>query len=275
MKDPVVGPGNDDHHVSSLLQELAPPALPAHRLSAGVLWLTWPPIRCGQGEQQQGDHDVHAHRPRGFLGRRFHAPRRLTVLDIAMLYETAIIILKGRPGPVHRGVGQEHRVAPWPIVPMPPLAPHHGVDGGGLEVTAVGVPPMFGRPLRIIRRQPDNPHDLGLQPLGRRGVAGPMPYRMRPAPDGHAFTGSGLGLGVHRHRHGVFRRYPNKEIVLIEPPQIGALPKPLINDHRMPTSMASQVGPSLRHQGSHGQHCMRLDRHHLPTRRGGRGVFTR
>ena len=40
----------------------------------GVVLLTLQPVRRRQGEHQQGEQDVHAHRPRGFLGRMLQTP---------------------------------------------------------------------------------------------------------------------------------------------------------------------------------------------------------
>ena len=47
LKHTVVPLGTPDHLIAGLLQELAPPALPAHGLPAGRLPLTRQPIRCG------------------------------------------------------------------------------------------------------------------------------------------------------------------------------------------------------------------------------------
>jgi hypothetical protein len=57
---------------------LAPPALPTDGLSSRFHLLALQPIRRGQGEHQQGKHNVHAHRPHGFLGRMRQTPLLLT-----------------------------------------------------------------------------------------------------------------------------------------------------------------------------------------------------
>jgi hypothetical protein len=53
-KDAVIPLGTHDPLVPALLQELAPPALPAHRLFPQGGLLIRPPLRRGQGEQAQG-----------------------------------------------------------------------------------------------------------------------------------------------------------------------------------------------------------------------------
>src|SRR5262245_2920958 len=71
--------GNDDDVVSGLLQELAPPTLPADGCSSRVGLLTRPPVLGRPGTHQPGDHDVHAPRPRVLLQGMLHTPRqRLT-----------------------------------------------------------------------------------------------------------------------------------------------------------------------------------------------------
>src|SRR5512132_4296512 len=85
MKDAVVALGKDDDQIPHLLQELAAPALPADGLSPGVLLLTLPSIGGCQGEHEQGEHHVPAHRPRGFLGWMLPTPLLLTLFDTAIL----------------------------------------------------------------------------------------------------------------------------------------------------------------------------------------------
>jgi hypothetical protein len=85
MKDAVGVLGKDDDQIPGLLQELAAPALPTDGLSPGVLLLTLPPIGGCQGEQQQSEHHMHAHRPRCFLGRMRQTPLLLTLFDTAIL----------------------------------------------------------------------------------------------------------------------------------------------------------------------------------------------
>lgn len=73
-KDAVAVLGKDDDLVPVLCQELAPPALPAEGLPPGVGLLALQPVSGRQGEQQQGKHDVHAHRSRGFFGWMLQTP---------------------------------------------------------------------------------------------------------------------------------------------------------------------------------------------------------
>ena len=125
MKDAVAILRKDDDLVPALLQELTSPALPADWLSPGGLSRTWPPLGRGHGAPQPGAPDGHAHRPRRVLGRRLQTPRRLTLLDRALLAQTAVgIIVERLPGLVHRGMGAADGCAPRPIhVTVPRAAP--------------------------------------------------------------------------------------------------------------------------------------------------------
>jgi hypothetical protein len=165
-----------------VLQELAAPAWPADRLSAGSLWRTRPPISRRQGAQQPCDHNVHAPRPRGCLGGRHHTPRRLARLETAGLDATARLSrITGPTGLVSRSLGQEERLACRPNSAMVPRADHDRVQGGGREGAAVRLAPGLGRPLPRVGTQPGKAADCGLQPLGAGGCAGSLPHRMRPA----------------------------------------------------------------------------------------------
>jgi len=145
MKDPIIALGKHDDFLPCLLQELAPPALPAHRLPAHRLALTRQAIGRGQAAHQQREHHRHPYDARGFLQRMAQLPRWLGFLDTLGLKQTPlVIVIKGLPGRLgHRGMGQVHGVAPWPIVLPLPLAHDHGIDGVGLEGAAVGVAPML------------------------------------------------------------------------------------------------------------------------------------
>src|SRR2546430_2421239 len=68
MENSMVTLGKDDDLLPRLLEELAPPALPAHRFPAQGLPLTLQPIRGRQREQQHGEHHMYPHRPFVFLG---------------------------------------------------------------------------------------------------------------------------------------------------------------------------------------------------------------
>jgi hypothetical protein len=172
MKDGIATLGKDDDVIAGLLQELATPAFPTDRLVPRVGLRTLQTIRRRQGEHQQGKQHVDAHGPRGFLRRMFQTPLLLTLLDTAMLDRTAVIIvIEGLPGVLHRGIRQQDGFAPWAIIPPVPLAHDHGIDGVGLKVPAGVVTPMLRSPILVIGRQPNDPHDLRLQPLGPGGVA--------------------------------------------------------------------------------------------------------
>jgi len=74
MKDAVAVLSKDNHLVPHLLQEPKPPA---DRLTRGAFLLTLQPVRRGQGEQQQGEHDMDPHRS-GQIGPFVRARCRLT-----------------------------------------------------------------------------------------------------------------------------------------------------------------------------------------------------
>ena len=74
MKDAVVPFGKDEHLVAGLLQEPASPALPADRLSALGRAFTLQTVCRGQGEHQQGEHDMHPHGPGVVLRRMPQVP---------------------------------------------------------------------------------------------------------------------------------------------------------------------------------------------------------
>ena len=118
--DAVVALGTHDDLVPVLLEELAPPALPAHRLRPGFNCCTPQPIGRRQPEQEPGQHDVNPHGPRRVLRRRAQAPWLLAFLDTAVLEETALIVVsKGFQRRLHGGMRQEHGVAPRPtVLPM-------------------------------------------------------------------------------------------------------------------------------------------------------------
>jgi hypothetical protein len=104
MKDAVGAFGKDDDQIPRVPEEPAAPALPADGFSPGFLLLTLQPVRGGQGEQQQGEHDVHAYRPGSFLGWTLQTPLLLTLLDTAILDQTRVIVVVERlQGFVDRG----------------------------------------------------------------------------------------------------------------------------------------------------------------------------
>ena len=86
-KDAIVALGTHDDLVPVLLEELAPPALPAHRLRPGFNFFTPQPRGRRQPEQEQGTHDVNPHGPLRFLGRMPQVPLLLGFLDAAVLNE--------------------------------------------------------------------------------------------------------------------------------------------------------------------------------------------
>ncbi|MGH8069372.1 MAG: hypothetical protein ACRERE_29880, partial [Candidatus Entotheonellia bacterium] len=99
-----------------------------------------------------------------------------TGLDAA----TVILVIAGVPRLLHRGLGQEHRVAARAVVPPRPLAPHDRlVQPGGTRLMR---PPLGaqGRPRQPCRRVDGYPCD-GQGPL-RAGID---PHDRLPAVDGH------------------------------------------------------------------------------------------
>src|SRR5215510_6022165 len=126
MKDAVAALRKDDDVVPSLLAELTAPALPADGLAPDFLLLTWQPVGGCQGEQQQGEQDVDAYRPPGFLRGMLQIPLRLGFFDTAILDQTAVIIVVERlQGLVHRGIGQEDRFTRRAIRMSVPLTDNH------------------------------------------------------------------------------------------------------------------------------------------------------
>jgi hypothetical protein len=94
-----------------------------------------------------------------------------------VLHEAAVIvILKRLPRLVHRGLGQQHRLAPRPIILAPSLADDHGMQGVGLAVATVGLTPVLRRARRIIGGQPRDPPTS----VSRRAVRAvwPGPWRL-------------------------------------------------------------------------------------------------
>jgi hypothetical protein len=143
--------GKHDDQGTGLLHELTPPALPADGLTPSGLVLTRQSIGGGQGQHEARHQDRHSHAPRGFLRRMPQHPRLLRVLDAAMLEQTAVVsIIQGRQGLSYRSGGQEHRVAPWPIVTPLPLAHDHGMDRVGLNVAPVVLAPVLRRAIRVL-----------------------------------------------------------------------------------------------------------------------------
>src|SRR5919108_3420184 len=199
MKDAVIALGKHDDLLPSPLQELAPPALPADRLTPPVLALTLQPICGGQREHQQREQDMHSHRALSFLGRMPQFPLLLGFLDAAVLNQTAVVIVIKRPqGLVHRGVGQEDHFACWAIVPTMPLAHHHGIDRVGSKVPAVALAPTLRCAILVVGGQPGDAQDLGLPPLGPRRSALPMTGGMHMATDGDLFPRGRLRSCVRR-----------------------------------------------------------------------------
>jgi hypothetical protein len=67
MKDAIAPLGKHYHLLPRLLQELAAPALPAHRLSAHGVALTLQPIRRRQGKHQQGEQHMMLESQQGMI----------------------------------------------------------------------------------------------------------------------------------------------------------------------------------------------------------------
>jgi hypothetical protein len=206
MKD-AIGPSHKDNHsVPRLLQELAPPALPTDGFTPHGFLLTLQAIGGGQHEHQQRAHHMHPHRSVMFLRGMTQVPLLFGGLDAAVLDEAAIIIVIKRPqGCVHRGVGQEHRVAPWAIVPTIPLAHHHGIDRVGLEGPAVVVTPLLNCAIVVVGGQPSDPDHLRLQSFGPGRFALAVADGVHPTADRDPFPRCRLRPGIRRHRHVRFR----------------------------------------------------------------------
>jgi hypothetical protein len=85
MKEAISTLGKDDHLISGLLDDWAPPAQPTHGLAAHRLLFTLQAIRDGQGAHEQGEDDMHPHCPLGFLRRMLQLPLLLGFFDAAVL----------------------------------------------------------------------------------------------------------------------------------------------------------------------------------------------
>jgi hypothetical protein len=77
------------------------------------------------------------------------------------------------------------------------LAHDHRIDGIGLEVPAVVVPPVHRSRILVIGDQPGDPHDFRLQPLGPSGFVLAIADGMHPSAHGNAFANGSLGSGIH------------------------------------------------------------------------------
>jgi hypothetical protein len=98
-----------------LLQELASPALPADVPACGGLALIRPPIRGGQGDQQQGEDHEDPHRLFVFLRGMAQLLRLLTRLATTVLNQTAIIVvIKRLQRRVLGGMSQKDSFPPGP-----------------------------------------------------------------------------------------------------------------------------------------------------------------
>src|SRR5262249_57899640 len=118
----------------------------------------------------------------GLLGGMLQTPLRLTLFETAVLAQTAVVgVVERLPRRRHRGLGQEDRVAPRPLVPMMPRADPHGRDAVGVEIPAAVGAPRLRRPILVIGRQPGDAHHYRLQPLGPGGPALALASRRHPA----------------------------------------------------------------------------------------------
>src|SRR5262245_29730820 len=103
MKDAVPALGKHNDLVAGLLEDLAPPPLPAHRLSSHRYPLTAQPVGHGQGKHQEGEQDMDPYGSPCFLGRMAQVPLLLGLFDTAVLDEAAlIIVIKGVQRLLHR-----------------------------------------------------------------------------------------------------------------------------------------------------------------------------
>jgi hypothetical protein len=93
MKDAVGTLGEDEYFLSGLLQELAPPPLPADRLTLQRVLRTLQAIRSGQGDQEQGEDEMPLHCPVIFLGWMAQVPLLWACLDTAMLDQAPVVIV--------------------------------------------------------------------------------------------------------------------------------------------------------------------------------------
>jgi hypothetical protein len=189
MKDPIVALNRHDDLCTRLRQELTPPALPPGGEPVGCLPLTLQPIGHGQSKQEQGEHDVHPHRPLGFLEWMAQGSLFLGFFDAAIFDQAAfIVVIKWLHGFCDRGVGQEDGCSPGPIVPPMPSARDDGIDEVALETTAIRVDSLLGRPILVIGGQHCDADDLRFQAFGVHGLALPMAYRVDPSADRNAIV---------------------------------------------------------------------------------------
>ena len=108
-----------------------------------------------------------------------------------------------------------------------PFAHHDGVDEVALEILAIRVAPVLGRPILIIGRQPRDADDFGLLPFGPRRFPLPMAHRVDPPAHGQAFASGRLRPGIGGHGHIRFGWHYEDNPLLVQPPQIGAIQKAL------------------------------------------------
>ncbi len=261
--DAVVALGTHDDLVPVLLAELAPPALPAHRLRPGFNGFRPQPRGRRQPEQEQGQHDVNPHGPRRVLGRMAQAPWLWACLDTAVLHETPlIVVIKGFQRLLHGGMRQEHGCAPRPKGLPLPLPHDHGVDRVGLAVTAMAVASRRGRAILIVARQAGHADDLRLQPFLPGSLALSMVDGVHPASDGASVAGGGQAPGVRGDGHVLLGRYHADEAVWVQPPQLGPRPQAAITDHLVQVGLARQIRPGLGEQGPPREPFRLLDLHH-------------
>ena len=90
---------------------------------------------------------------------------------------------------------------------------------------------------------------LTREPIGReQREHQPREDHMHPLAHRHIFASRGLRLGVLGHGHVRFCRHDTGETLRVQPPEVCAIPKALINDDFVPPGVASQMGPGLRDQ---------------------------
>jgi hypothetical protein len=92
MKDSVPALGKDDDFVAVLLEQLAAPALPAHRFIPHRRLLRPPAVRGGQRKHRQGEEDVHLDGTFRLLRGMLQVPGLLALFDTAVLDEAAVVI---------------------------------------------------------------------------------------------------------------------------------------------------------------------------------------
>ena len=118
------------------------------------------------------------------FGRMLQVSGLLALFDTAVLNEAAVIIgVKDFQWLGDHLVGQKYPLPARPIIPIVPLAHHHGVERVALKVLALlGLGVLF-RAVLVIGRHRRDAHHFGFQPFRPALFALPVRHRVYGAGD--------------------------------------------------------------------------------------------